>query len=231
MKPKLLRRVVFVIGFFCLAFSCFAAGPLLFKKVLSGEAIWSYLVRLPEDYSKDKKHVLCIVVHWRTGTADEQIHQWEFLASKSGYVLLSPQFEEGYQELVHGEDERLIRMISEAQKEFSVDPDRIFLVGYSGGAEFVHRFALKHPQYAKAACVIGGENYVMLPGPKAGRVRYYVAVGKKDDRRQATLFFYQRLKKKGYDVSFQDYPSVGHELNASIREMVVRFLKDVENIK
>jgi predicted esterase len=172
----------------------------------------------------------CVAIHWFSGTAEEQVKQWGSYAQEAGYILLCPQFENGYERLAGQEDELLLRIIEEAGKEFSFDKGKIFLIGYSGGADFAHRFVFGHSGYVLAACIIAAGNYIDLPVPVCGGAKIYVAAGQKDtERLNLAREFYSRLKEAGCDAIFEAYPSAGHELNDHIRKRVFLFLKDNEN--
>jgi len=54
------------------------------------------------------------------------------------------------------------------------------------------------------------------------------AVGEKDlSAMDITQNFYQQLISKGYDVQYQEFPSVGHVLNDDIKNGVMGFLNNL----
>ena len=86
--------------------------------------------------------------------------RWSSLAGKRGWVILAPQFDEkrfqnDYQRLnLCGlrADGRLIEMLSILHR---IGPclrtDKVLLFGFSGGGQFVHRFAAFHPKLVDCA--------------------------------------------------------------------------------
>lgn len=95
--------VVLVVGVVLLLFffspAGFAQAPQVVQKSLPDSSVAPYIIQLPSKYSVEKKYPLFIAVHWYTGTAQQQLDEWKFLVNKSGYILLCPQFSDGYQGL------------------------------------------------------------------------------------------------------------------------------------
>ncbi len=207
---------------------CYAQPPELLERSLKDKPSQRYLVQLPSGYKQDIKYPLFITIHWYTGTAQQQINEWKFYANKDEYILLCPQFSDGYQWFEGREDETLIEIINEAKEDFYIDPGRVFLVGNSGGGQFVHRFAFKHPEHIKAACVLSAGDYEAPPDlSDAKSVKYYVAVGEDDERLGITRRFYLQLRDKGYSVVYKSFPMVGHVLHSSMKREVMDFLREL----
>lgn len=66
-------------------------------------------------------------------------------------VLLCPDFQTPYQYLLPDADRHLIQQIAEIEDD-RLQKDRLLLYGFSGGAQFCHRFAMRHP-HRVGACV------------------------------------------------------------------------------
>ena len=82
--------------------------------------------------------------------------RWSSLADEHGWVVLSPQFDEfrfndDYQRLNFSlvgvrADLRLNELIKKTAKQIpGVNSDKIYLFGFSGGGQFVHRYAAFYP--------------------------------------------------------------------------------------
>lgn len=92
-------------------------------------------------------------------------------AERLGVCVLAPLFEKDafgqYQQLqdrTRGvrSDLALLKMIDEAAGRCEADPDRLLLFGFSGGAQFAHRFAMMHPDRV-ASAVIASAGWYTLP--------------------------------------------------------------------
>lgn len=89
-------------------------------------------------------------------------------ANERGLALLAPQFDPpryaDYQRLGRrGRGERadvaLDRVVEHAERFFSTRFDRRFLFGFSGGAQFAHRYVMAHPRAVEAAVFVAAGWY------------------------------------------------------------------------
>jgi len=114
---------------------------------------------------------LAVCVHGYTRQPLDQLRAFAPLAASLGFALALPLFDERhhrrYQQLLHPRrgtrsDLALLHALDAMAGRHGVDASRLFLFGYSGGAQFVHRFALCHPQRT-AALAIGAAGWYTWP--------------------------------------------------------------------
>lgn len=117
-----------------------------------------------------------VCVHGYTRQPMDQLRAFAPLAARRGRALVLPLFDERrhrrYQQLLHPRrgtrsDLGLLRALSRLAAASALDDGRLFLFGYSGGAQFVHRFALCHPGRT-AALAIGAAGWYTWPDTLAG---------------------------------------------------------------
>jgi acetyl esterase/lipase len=110
-------------------------------------------------------------VHGYTRQPLDQLRAFAPLAARLGFALALPLFDDRhhrrYQQLLHPRrgtrsDLALLCTLDAAAARHGVDASRLFLFGYSGGAQFVHRFAMCHPQRT-AALAIGAAGWYTWP--------------------------------------------------------------------
>ncbi|PSL37605.1 hypothetical protein CLV49_1212 [Labedella gwakjiensis] len=100
-------------------------------------------------------------------------------AERSGVALVAPLFPgdvrgdgemNGYKALV-GDGLRydlvLLDAVARAAETFGISSDRFLLFGFSGGAQFAHRFALAHPARLSALSIAAPGNVTLIGSPRA----------------------------------------------------------------
>lgn len=113
-------------------------------------------------------------VHGISRNAREQAALFAPLAEEYGFALVAPLFcRERYRDFqrlgLEGRGRRADTFFGQAVDEFcqwlDVDTQRVFVVGYSGGAQFAHRYALFHPERLQGV-VLGAAGWYTLPEQK-----------------------------------------------------------------
>lgn len=111
--------------------------------------------------SASARSAVIVLVHGVTRRAAEHIFQFRTLADRAGAILVAPYFSRSafglYQQVVDPKsgaraDLALFDMLDEIGKRTGASTERVHLFGYSGGAQFVHRFVMLHPE--RAACML-----------------------------------------------------------------------------
>ena len=115
-----------------------------------------------------------ISVHGISGNAHEHATQFAPFAERYGVVLIAPLFPRerfpDYQRLTRclpqnknrRADHALQRMVAEVGALTDAKTDRLYLFGYSGGGQFVHRYAMVYPSQI-ARYVVGAAGWYTFP--------------------------------------------------------------------
>jgi len=205
-------------------------APKILERSLGNDPQQKYYVYLPVNYDSNKKtYPLLIAVHGDPGSAQGMIESWYDFTNRDQYILLCPQFQNGYQRLQHQEDQALISIMNEVSDEFSYDSGKVYLMGFSGGAQFAHRFVFRHPDCIKAVAIISAGSYSAPPSDLSG-VKFFVGVGEYDTKRlDITKQFYQGLLDQGYDAQLKIYPRRGHSCEKDVISSVAEYFKSLQN--
>lgn len=207
---------------------CQAQPPRRYERSLKRSSQNKYLVHVPQNYDSSKKYPLFIALSQKGGPAIEQYNQWNFFTNRDHYIMLCPQFFGGFQRFTSDEDKKLISMMHEMKDEFKYDPNKVFLVGFSLGADFVQKFAFQYPGRITAAGILSTRNYEEPPFSGKGReTKYFIAGAGNIYYIDATNKFIQQMKSKGYDVEFQEFSSTRYALNDDIKNAVMNFFKEI----
>jgi pimeloyl-ACP methyl ester carboxylesterase len=146
---------------------------------------------------------LLVAVHGITRNAADQAFRFRALAEEHGVIVLAPLYEKKsfrqYQQLNgprhQHSDRALLKMVDAVGKHVSCDAEKLHLFGFSGGGQFVHRFAMAHPERVSAV-IMGAPGWFTLPDPE---LRYPLGLGKSSDLGKRVLSPERFLKIK-FDV-------------------------------
>jgi predicted peptidase len=121
----------------------------LFEATLPHTTRIQYLLQLPGEYyaRRDRAWPLLVYLHGASGRGSdlELVKRYGPPATAgkvNAFVLISPQCPEGE---IWTDTEGLIAMIASVQKQYRIDPRRIYLTGISMGGRGVLYLAYKHP--------------------------------------------------------------------------------------
>jgi len=136
---------------------------------------FSWALYVPKSASEKSPAPVLALVHDST-RHDYFREGFRDYAKRTGSVLITPLFPiggadprdiHGYKQLTDfgvRYDLLLLDMIAQAAEIWPLATDRFALFGYSGGGQFVHRFAYTHPDRLSALSV-GAPGHVTLPDP------------------------------------------------------------------
>ena len=125
----------------------------------------------------DPEALPLVTVHGISRGAEEHLVAFAPWAERSGRILVAPLFSEDkcrrYQKVVLDRcqaDRALFATLREVAEATGVEVDRFDLFGFSGGAQFAHRFALLHPERVARLAVSSAGWYTL---PDAGEAYPY----------------------------------------------------------
>jgi pimeloyl-ACP methyl ester carboxylesterase len=128
-----------------------------------------YYLYVPPDGGREARMVAA--VHGIAGHAAEQALLLAARAERHCAVLVAPCFTNppyrAYQRLGTREaraDRALERAVEDAARRTGANASRLLLVGHSGGAQFVHRYAMANPGRV-AAAVVAAAGWYTYPDP------------------------------------------------------------------
>ena len=147
---------------------CLSRGEVLEMR-LSSDTDFEYFAYLP--HSAPRHAPILITVHGISRNARQQAEMMAELAECYGVALIAPLFRRrrfpGYQRLeadAHGSrpDVLLRQTLREFAQRSGASDRRLFLFGFSGGAQFVHRWVMRSPQRV-SGYVLGAAGWYTFP--------------------------------------------------------------------
>lgn len=180
-----------------------------------------YRVYIPSKYEKSRKYPLIVLLHG--AGADENAFfdyydgLWPKLAEQHGCILAAASGRDPYSDYAkqNGGERDVLDVLDLVQKNYSIDPARVYLSGHSRGGEGTLNVGLQYGnRFAALAPVAGTRMFpetekVLVSGR---RVPIMIVAGVKDalvpvsDCRAAA----EKLKALGYPVKYAEYPEGDH---------------------
>jgi poly(3-hydroxybutyrate) depolymerase len=219
-----------VAGLLCLA------SPAAAEEPVPVHARWrpskTYYLHVPSGYAESghARWPLFVAVHSGMSSGRGEFLLWQQYADQNGFLLVSPNFSEGFQSFSGDSDYQLLKIVEEVSAEYRVDRSKVLLSGVGDGGEFVYRFAMRYPGFAHTVVMVHpGE----LPDPARARrgesPRFYVVVRAADEAGQLRgEGLAQQLRWAGYDVRTSLDQGGGHTIPS---HAVVEVLRLVDAMK
>ncbi len=136
---------------------------------LSSDPEQVYFLYLPLNYNEDS--AVFVSVHGISRNAKHHVQRNIRRAEKRNVIIVAPLFSEqrfpDYQRLGRlgyglRADLKLLEILDEIKAMIHIKAQRYYLFGYSGGGQFVHRFAMAHPDKV-AKMAIGAAGWYTPP--------------------------------------------------------------------
>lgn len=192
----------------------------------------TYYFYLPKKYSSAKKWPLFIGIHGYRRNGMDAMDDWKEYADREGFILVGPNFRDGYQRLEHATDYRMIDIIKELRNNFRIDENKIFMAGFSGGGMFVSRFVFRQPNIVRAASIMSARWFNLSSIKKSVKTDFLVTIGENDTERISDLKnFVQHLRKEGYDIKFKTFPGVDHWMCDEAKKMTIDLFREMKSKK
>jgi pimeloyl-ACP methyl ester carboxylesterase len=110
-----------------------------------------------------------------------------------------------------------------------VATDGLLLQGLSGGAQFLHRFAIWAPDRV-AAVAINSCSWFDGPNEQSQQMGWLVTIGDSDPSYENSLDFLAKLRTAGALPIFRSYPGMVHEGDDRVTALDIEFLKFYDDL-
>lgn len=210
-----------------------------------------YLLLLPDKYDFSKKYEMWLNIHGSPGCAEHAIYQYRLEAKKRNVILLAPQgtgdkdgeyirefdHKKAYYRFIDMKTDRdhILIILDEVERKFSIDKNRVALLGFSAGCEMGWRLLAARPDtFYFFGGVANGFRHGVPPGGESGlrkaaaHVPHFYAAGKDDDfSRPMFKSTAVKLKQYGFELKTLYVPGVGHDLPPSIQLPLLAYMDQV----
>jgi predicted peptidase len=199
----------------------------VFKK---GRSTMPYRLFIPAAYDKANKYPLVIWLHGAGGAGTDNLrqisndnyygpHLWSSMESQSKYpsFVLVPQTTGAWAvpdpKKLSDEETMTLALIESLEKEFSIDPGRIYLSGQSNGGNGTWDLLTKRPTvFAAGVPLCGGGNPALAP--RIANIPIWAFHGAKDEVIPVTYSrnMIRQIRMLGGSPKYTEYPDVGHDV-------------------
>lgn len=136
-------------------------------RAIGGPTLREYFSYTPDGAGPESP--ILVLVHGITRRAAEQIFRFRDEADRTRIVLVAPHFPKTtygqYQQAVDRRGPRadlaLIDIVADVADSLGAGSSKVHLFGFSGGAQFAHRFALIHPERVASISLASAGWYTM----------------------------------------------------------------------
>ncbi len=125
----------------------------------------TYYLRLPDGYTADSARALVLAVS-PSGAGRDLFAPWEKAAAAYGFIFACPD-KAGNPVRTDVRGQTVMDVLHDVCRRYAVDPERIFLTGFSGGARMATGVALKFPGLFAGLVPLGGVVYNETPAALA----------------------------------------------------------------
>ena len=180
-----------------------------------------YCVRLPAEYHHGRAYPLVVMCTYPGVKPEEFLSAVAADADRHGYILIAPEWAAAFggktQWEWKGEDHDLVtETLRDAVRHFTVDTDRVFLLGAGEGADMAMDVGMSHPDLfagVVAACPNPRwQGLFMNYWKNAQKLPFYVVSGQlAGDANQNLRFIYERWTAHGFPAVQVVYKGRGIE--------------------
>jgi predicted esterase len=210
---------------------CASAGEAIIKDSQGMDCF----VYTPDPLVPETTYQLVVGVHGVGGNGNGAcgLKNW---AARGDVIVIGPSFvAKGDQPYQSGDGihaEKLIDLFKTLQKNHKLK-EKMFLHGFSGGAQFIHRFAMLHPEHvcgvsAHSAGSWATDNFGEITN-SAKKIPFAISCGEKDTaksfpeapftRMEWFGRFRDELEKKNFTIIAATWPDVGHSMSSGVIDL------------
>jgi predicted esterase len=176
-------------------------------------------------------HPVLVMVPGLSGRGDQFVsREFKEFADSEAMVVVAPSFVwdeanwdsgQSYQYPAAWSGDALLQIIDQVEEKHGIATSRLYVFGFSAGAQFALRFCLWKPEKC-VACAAHASGGTVIPDRKVD-VRFFATVGTQDTSRiEIVQAFYNNARSLGIAVEYKEYDT-GHSLTSSQIEDSLRF--------
>lgn len=204
------------------------AGLLLQDKpesvVLKNGSNFVYL--LPKDYSTERRWPVYLFLHGSEDRAEGIITLWDRELSRRHFILVAINSQDSRFWNDKGDREGIFETIQTLKSKLAVDPEQIWLGGFSAGGFMTYRTGLGSVQPFRGVVICGaGERGTPVDYSKAKNLATYILIGDQDRNLPLAEKANQGCKAAGFaTLRYNVVKGMGHDITESCVQDVIEWM-------
>jgi poly(3-hydroxybutyrate) depolymerase len=187
-----------------------------------------YYLYLPNSYTVEKDWPIFVGIHGFGSDGTACLAMWQEYADQEGFVLVCPSLSDANGGWYQDDGEKTLRAVLKAVRKECHVQDKVFLAGFSAGAQFVQGFTFAYPNLVTGVSVLSSANYYE-PSAHASNIPFLVVIGDQDNPAgvKGASLFSDMLKQNGFSIDLRILPGVKHEITDQALELTIDFYRRV----
>lgn len=188
-----------------------------------------YWLAKPDGFDAKRRNWLVVLVHGFESTGEKILWLRRSLATFDDCLFVAPSFPEGFQLLERKTDQQLRDLFAALREKHRLH-DKMFVCGFSAGAQFCHRFTMEHPKLVVGCSAHSGGTWGPAIQTAARHIPISLSCGLDDDARssigqtlsrvQAAHRYFLALAKKQLHVKARLWRGVGHDTGVATEALI-----------
>lgn len=174
----------------------FAPGQLIDKVVCKADTSQSYALYLPSTYSNDKQYPVLYAFDPH-GTGKLPVSNYKDLAEKYNYILVGSNNSKNG---INWEEIQKIanQFFADVQSRFHVNTQRIYSLGFSGGARIANALAMNNGSITGVICCGAASPTAISPNPRNNY--YFMGIAGNADFNYIEIKKYDKVDLAGHNI-------------------------------
>ncbi len=189
---------------------------------------YEYYLYVPRAYTAERSWPVFVGIHGSSGTGLHCWAWWQPFAEKEGFILICPTLSETGAGWKQSEGEQKVSaVISQVRSKYNLE-DRLFLAGFSAGAQLVQGFTFRNPGSVKGVAVLS-PGYAFSSTMNARDIPFLIVTGDQESPRRMEVAkkLVSLLEQNDFDVEYHLLPGVGHTVTDEAKNLTIDLFRKV----
>ena len=185
-----------------------------------------YYLYLPDGYTEERKWPVFVGIHGSSQSGKECWSMWQSFADEEGFVLVCPSLSDERGGWYQDDGEaKVAAILNQVYEDYSIQ-NRVFMAGFSAGAQFVQGFAFHIPSYVYGVSMLSASIYYP-PTRGSSHIPFLVTIGDHESPEtiQAARNLAGQLTSNGNYVELYILEGVGHVVSEEAVDLTIDFFR------